>query len=56
MAKATGQEIDVLRKTPPYQWDPGLKADSTQLSRQQAAHRAAGLLSGEAVVIGDLVT
>lgn len=55
LAKATGQDLDVLRKTPPYQWDPQLKADTGQLSKQQDAYLHAGLLSGNPVSISDLV-
>ncbi|MGW1077071.1 ABC transporter substrate-binding protein [Streptomyces sp. NPDC002537] len=48
LAKATGQKLDVLRKTPPYQWDPRLAPDQAQLAAQQQAYRDAGLLKGKA--------
>ncbi|MGW1194813.1 ABC transporter substrate-binding protein [Streptomyces sp. NPDC002536] len=46
LAKATGQKIEVLRKTPPYQWDPRLAPDEAQLAAQKQAYRDAGLLKG----------
>ncbi|MFC5722305.1 ABC transporter substrate-binding protein [Streptomyces gamaensis] len=48
LAKATGQKLDVLRKTPPYQWDPQLAADQGQLKAMRQAYRDAGLLKGKA--------
>lgn len=44
LAKATGQKLDVLRNTPPYQWDPALAIDAGQLTAQQQAYRDSGLL------------
>ncbi|MEU8569955.1 ABC transporter substrate-binding protein [Streptomyces pathocidini] len=55
LAEATGQKLDVLRKTPPYQWDPQLKPDTAQLSHQQQTYRDAGLLDDDQVAIRDLV-
>lgn len=46
LAKATGQAVDVLRATPPYQWDPALTPDTAQLAEQQKTYRDAGLLDG----------
>jgi NitT/TauT family transport system substrate-binding protein len=48
LAEATGQKLDVLRKTPPYQWDPALTPDTRQLAAQEQAYREAGLLKGAA--------
>ncbi|MGW2587896.1 ABC transporter substrate-binding protein [Streptomyces virginiae] len=48
LAEATGQTLEVLRKTPPYQWDPALAPDTAQLAAQQEAYREAGLLNGAA--------
>ncbi|WP_274918057.1 ABC transporter substrate-binding protein [Streptomyces sp. WZ-12] len=48
LARATGQKLDVLRRTPPYQWDPQLTVDKQQLTAQRAAYQDAGLLKGGA--------
>lgn len=55
LAGATGQTLDVLRGTPPYQWHPRLEVDTAQLSRQQTAYREAGLLTGKPVAVADMV-
>ncbi|MGW5121267.1 ABC transporter substrate-binding protein, partial [Streptomyces noursei] len=47
LAKATGQKLDVLRKTPPYQWDPQLAVNQGQLEAQRQAYRDAGLLKDD---------
>ncbi|MEU7166286.1 ABC transporter substrate-binding protein [Streptomyces morookaense] len=44
LAEATGQKVEVLRKTPSYQWDPRLAPDAEQLAAQKRAYRDAGLL------------
>ncbi|MFE5739145.1 ABC transporter substrate-binding protein [Streptomyces celluloflavus] len=55
LAEATGQSVEVLRNTPPYQWDPQLTPDTGQLMKQQDSYRAAGLLSGKSATADDLV-
>ncbi|GHF36177.1 ABC transporter substrate-binding protein [Streptomyces morookaense] len=44
LAEATGQKVEVLRKTPSYQWDPRLAPDAQQLAAQKRAYRDADLL------------
>ncbi|SCK17945.1 ABC transporter substrate-binding protein [Streptomyces sp. WMMB 322] len=55
LARATGQDTGLLRRTPAYRWDPGLRTDTRQLSKQQTAYREAGLLSGRHVPVDDLL-
>ncbi|QIS04369.1 ABC transporter substrate-binding protein [Nocardia brasiliensis] len=44
LAEATGQDIAVLRATPPYSWLPDLAPLLDQLDRQQQVYRSAGLM------------
>lgn len=55
LAEATGQKLDVLRKTPPYQWDPQLTPDTKQLEQMQEVYRDTGLLTGSPVKVHDLI-
>ncbi|MGW8953895.1 ABC transporter substrate-binding protein [Streptomyces sp. NPDC055709] len=55
LAKATGQDIDVLRATPPYEWDPALAPNTAQLAKQQQTYRDAGLLDGAPVTDNHLL-
>ncbi|MFI9080835.1 ABC transporter substrate-binding protein [Streptomyces sioyaensis] len=55
LAKATGQKLEVLRKTPPYQWDPQLKPNAGQLEKMQDTYREAGLLTGGPVPVKRLI-
>ncbi|MFI9650003.1 ABC transporter substrate-binding protein [Streptomyces sp. NPDC052040] len=44
LAKATGQKLEVLRRTPSYQWDPRLAVDENQLAAQRQTYLDSGLL------------
>ncbi|RLV10328.1 nitrate ABC transporter substrate-binding protein [Streptomyces griseocarneus] len=55
LAEATGQKPDVLRRTPPYQWDPRLAPDVEQLERMQDVYRDTGLLKGDPVKVTDMI-
>ncbi|MFE0104637.1 ABC transporter substrate-binding protein [Streptomyces sp. NPDC059009] len=55
LARATGQQVDVLRRTPAYEWDPRLAPNTGQLKKMQAAYREAGLLRGGPVAMDQLV-
>lgn len=55
LAKATGQDIAVLRATSPYGWSPDLKPDEAQIAAQQATYAKAGLLDGAQRGAADLV-
>lgn len=55
LAEATGQDIAVLRTTPPYGWTPDLRPDKAQLAAMQHTYREAGLLEADPVPFPSLV-